>query len=159
MVQVPQVLPRFVSVEQDDKQNFVLLEDLIASRLSDLFGGYKIVDHATFRLTRDMDIDLLEQEADDMLRAIESRLRARQRTEAVRLEISAGMNPALLKMLVTEEEIHYDAKLASGAGGRGQLQRGLRDQRPARYDVLARAGAGGGAEGFARRRRSCRGRP
>ncbi len=57
VVQVPQVLPRFVSVEPDDKQNFVLLEDLIASRLPELFGGYRIVDHATFRLTRDMDVE------------------------------------------------------------------------------------------------------
>src|SRR6476659_1166509 len=116
VVQVPQVLPRFVPTEQGDKQNFVMLEDLIGSRLSDMFGGYKIVDHATFRLTRDMDIDLLEQEGDDLMRAIEARLRARQRTEAVRLEMSAGMNPTLLKMLVTEEEIHYDAKLAAGTG-------------------------------------------
>jgi polyphosphate kinase len=114
VVQVPQVLPRFVSVEPDDKQNFVLLDDLIASRLPDLFGGYRIVDHATFRLTRDMDVNLLEQEADDMLRSIETRLRARQRTEAVRLEISAGMNPAVLKMLVTEEELHHDAKTVEG---------------------------------------------
>ncbi len=116
VVQVPQVLPRFVSVEQGDKQNFVMLEDLIGSRLADLFGGYRIVDHAAFRITRDMDIDLLEQEADDMLRSIESRLRARQRTEAVRLEISAGMNPSVLKMLVTEEEIHYETKTASAPG-------------------------------------------
>ena len=49
VVQVPQVLPRFVAVEPGDKQNFVLLEDLIASRLPELFGGYRIVDHATFR--------------------------------------------------------------------------------------------------------------
>ncbi len=110
VVQVPQVLPRFVSVEPDDKQNFVLLEDLIANRLPDLFGGYRIIDHATFRITRDMDINLLEQEADDLLRSIESRLRQRQRTEAVRLEIAAGMNPALLKMLVTEEQIHCNPK-------------------------------------------------
>src|SRR3954465_8829899 len=116
VVQVPQVLPRFIPLEQGDKQNFVMLEDLIGSRLSDMFGGYKIVDHAAFRLTRDMDIDLLEQEGDDLMRAIETRLRARQRTEAVRLEASAGMNPALLKMLVTEEEIHYDAKLATAGG-------------------------------------------
>ncbi len=115
VVQVPQVLPRFVPVEQGDKQNFVMLEDLIASRLHDLFGGYRIVDHAAFRLTRDMDIDLLEQEADDMLRSIESRLRARQRTEAVRLEISSGMNPGVLKMLVTEEELHYDTKSEGSA--------------------------------------------
>src|SRR5688572_5677677 len=110
VVQVPQVLPRFVAVEPDDKQNFVLLDDLIASRLPELFGGYRIIDHATFRLTRDMDVNLLEQEADDMLRSIESRLRARQRTEAVRLEISAGMNPAVRKMLVTEEELRDGTK-------------------------------------------------
>ncbi|MCI0333992.1 MAG: polyphosphate kinase 1 [Planctomycetes bacterium] len=120
VVQVPQVLPRFVSLEPDDKQDFVLLDDLIASRLPELFGGYRIVDHGTFRITRDMDIELLEQEADDMLRSIESRLRARQRTEAVRLEISKGMNPAVLKMLVTEEELHADNKSVAGlseAGG------------------------------------------
>jgi len=110
VVQVPQVLPRFVSVEPDDKTQLVLLDDLIASRLPDLFGGYKIVDHGTFRLTRDMDVNLLEQEADDILRSIESRLRARQRTEAVRLEISAGMNSALLKMLVNDEAIHSNPK-------------------------------------------------
>ena len=115
VVQVPQVLPRFVAVLPDDKQNFVLLEDLIASRLTDLFGGYKISDHGTFRITRDMDVNLLEQEADDLLRSIETRLRARQRTEAVRLEISAGMNPAVLKMLVTEEELHYDTKATDNA--------------------------------------------
>jgi polyphosphate kinase len=108
VVQVPQVLPRFVPVEPEDKQNFVMLDDLMASRLPDLFGGYRILDQGTFRLTRDMDINLLEQEADDLLRSIESRLRARQRTEAVRLEISRGMNPAVLKMLVSEEELHVD---------------------------------------------------
>jgi len=114
VVQVPQVLPRFVALEPDDKKNFVLLDDLIASRLPDLFGGYRIADQGTFRITRDMDVDLLEQEADDLLRSIESRLRARQRTEAVRLEISKGMNPAVLKMLVTEEELHADKKAVAG---------------------------------------------
>ncbi len=70
VVQVPQVLPRFVPLVPEDKQNFVMLDDLIASRLPDLFGGYRIVDHATFRVTRDMDVNLLEQEADDLLRSI-----------------------------------------------------------------------------------------
>jgi polyphosphate kinase len=113
VVLIPQVLPRFVSVEPDDKQNFVLLEDLIACRLPELFGGYDIVDQATFRVTRDMDISLLEQEADDILRSIESRLRVRQRTEAVRLEISANMNRALLEMLVSEEEIHCETNFSA----------------------------------------------
>jgi polyphosphate kinase len=112
VVQVPQILPRFVAVEPDDKQNFVLLDDVIACRLPELFGGYDIIDHATFRVTRDMDISLLEQEADDLLRSIESRLRVRQRTEAVRLEVSANMNRALLEMLVTEEEIHCETNFS-----------------------------------------------
>jgi len=112
VVQVPQVLPRFVSLEPEDKRDFVLLEDLIASRLPELFGGYRIADHGTFRVTRDMDVNLLEQEADDMLRSIETRLRARQRTEAVRLEISSGMNPAVRNMLVGEEELHSNTKPA-----------------------------------------------
>jgi polyphosphate kinase len=113
VVLIPQVLPRFVSIEPDDKQNFVLLEDLIACRLPELFGGYDIVDHATFRITRDMDINLLEQEGDDLLRSIETRLRVRQRTEAVRLEISANMNRALLEMLVSEEEIHCETNFST----------------------------------------------
>jgi polyphosphate kinase len=122
VVQAPQVLPRFVPIEPDDRQHFVLLDDLIASRLPELFGGYQIVDHATFRVTRDMDINLLEQEADDMLRSIELRLRARQRTEAVRLEISAGMNPALLRMLVSEEDIRGGNKPgADGSSGYSEV--------------------------------------
>ena len=55
-----------------------------------------------------MDIELLEQEADDMLRAIETRLRVRQRTEAVRLEVSADMNDDLLSMLVGQEGVRRD---------------------------------------------------
>lgn len=127
VVQVPQVLPRFVSLEPGDKKNFVLLDDLIASRLPELFGGYRIADQATFRITRDMDVDLLEQEADDMLRSIESRLRARQRTEAVRLEISKGMNPSLLKMLVTEEELHADKKSVAGLSEAGASDTGYNE--------------------------------
>ena len=83
-----------------------MLEDLLAAKLPELFGGYEIAHHATFRMTRDMDIDVLEQEADDMLRAIELRLRVRQHSEAVRLEVQAGMGEDLLEMLVNEESLH-----------------------------------------------------
>ena len=106
VVQAPQVLPRFVPVSSGSQHEFVLLEDVIATRLDELFGGYEIIDQATFRITRDMDIELLEQESDDILQLIESRIRARQRTNAVRLETPAGINPDLLSMLVLEEQIH-----------------------------------------------------
>ena len=105
VVQLPQVLPRFVDVGGTNENKFVLLEDIVACKLSELFGGYESVHHATFRLTRDMDVDMLEQESDDMLRAIESRLRARQHSEAVRLEVQKDMGRDLLDMLVGEEQL------------------------------------------------------
>ncbi len=83
----------------------MLLEDVVAARLPELFGGYDLNKCGAFRVTRDMDIELLDQEGDDMLRAIETRIRARQRSEAVRLEVSVAMDPKLVAMLVAEEEI------------------------------------------------------
>jgi len=106
VVQLPLVLPRFVQVGASGESLFVLLEDILAMKLPELFGGYEIAHHACFRTTRDMDVELLEQEADDMLRAIESRLRARQHSEAVRLEVQSGIGSDLLKMLVDEENLH-----------------------------------------------------
>ncbi|MCA9229542.1 MAG: polyphosphate kinase 1 [Planctomycetales bacterium] len=106
VVQLPQVLPRFIHVGQPGEQHFVLLEEILAAKLPELLGGYEIAHHAAFRITRDMDVDLLERESDDMLRAIESRLRARQHSEAVRLEVQADIGRDLLSMLVEEEELH-----------------------------------------------------
>lgn len=113
VVQMPQVLPRFVPVEQEGTTAFVLLEDVVTSRLPELFGGYEIGECGTFRITRDMDVDLLEQEGDDMLRAIEMRLRVRARSEAVRLEVSHDLSRELRQMIVTEEFIHTGAPLES----------------------------------------------
>lgn len=106
VVQLPQVLPRFVPVDPESTTEFALLEDVVGVRLSELFGGYDIVEYGSFRITRDMDVDLLEQEGDDMLRAIESRIRARQRSEAVRLEVSSNLSRRLRNMIVGEEHIH-----------------------------------------------------
>ena len=83
-----------------------MLEDILAMKLPELFGGYNIDHHALFRVTRDMDLDQLEQESDDMLQALEARLRDRQRSEAVRLEVQAGMGQDLLEMLLSEESLH-----------------------------------------------------
>jgi polyphosphate kinase len=105
VVQLPQVLPRFIDVGGPGENKFVLLEEIVGCKLSELFGGYEAAHHATFRLTRDMDVDMLEQEGDDMLRAIESRLRQRQHSEAVRLEVQEDMGRDLLDMLVGEEQM------------------------------------------------------
>lgn len=105
VVQLPQVLPRFVPLDPKGGSDFVMLEDIVANRLTELFGGYDLNKCGAFRMTRDMDIDLLDEEGDDMLRAIETRIRARQRSEAVRLEASAAMDASLVTMLAAEEEI------------------------------------------------------
>lgn len=105
VVQLPQVLPRFVHVGQPDEHKFVLLEDILAAKLPELFGGYQVAHHALFRITRDMDLDLLEQESDDMLKSLESRLRERQHSEAVRLEVQTSIGRDLLAMLLSEESV------------------------------------------------------
>ncbi len=91
-VKIPPTLPRFVPIDAPaDERRFVLLEDLIAHHLEGLFPGMHVRDSYLFRVTRDADLDLQEDEADDLLRAIESELRRRRFGEPVRLEIERGM--------------------------------------------------------------------
>lgn len=106
VVQLPQVLPRFIRLGPPGENTFILLEDILTAKLPELFGGYEIAHHASFRVTRDMDLDLLDEEGDDLLQAIEHRLRQRQHSEAVRIEVDAKMNRDLLGMLVEEEHLH-----------------------------------------------------
>lgn len=105
VVQLPQVLPRLVSLGAGDDLQFILLEDAVSARLPELFGGFDVLSSTTFRITRDSDVELLEQESDDMLRLIEKRLRERQRGQAVRLEVASDVSEALIRMIVEPEEI------------------------------------------------------
>jgi polyphosphate kinase len=108
VVQLPQVLPRLVPLPGGSAGmlNYILLEDAICARLPELFGGFDVLSATTFRVTRDSDIELLEQESDDMLKLVEDRIRARERAEAVRLEVSTGASEELIQMLVEAEELH-----------------------------------------------------
>ncbi len=107
VVQLPQILPRFVPLGPGEDPQFILLEQAVAARLPELFGGFDILHWTTFRITRDSDIELLEQESDDMLRLIEERLKARQRGDAVRLEIAIGANEELAQKIIAEESLRY----------------------------------------------------
>ena len=102
-VKVPGSLPRFVPVESapPGQRWFVMLEDIIAHNLEALFPGLRIVASYVFRVTRDADLDLQEDEADDLLRAIESELRKRRFGEPVRLEVEPAM-PEHLRDRVAE---------------------------------------------------------
>ena len=105
VVQVPQVLPRIVAVSGGEPGTFpfVLLEDVVSARLPELFGGFTVESWTAFRITRDSDVDLLEQESDDMLKLIEDRIKARQRGQAVRIEIASKANDMLAEMIIDEE--------------------------------------------------------
>ncbi len=96
-VKVPkEVLPRFVEIAKDV---FIPLEDIIARHLDALFPGMEILSHDLFRVTRDADFEVSD-EADDLLQAVEDELRRRRFGEVVRLEVGAGMDPALRTRLI-----------------------------------------------------------
>ena len=102
-VKIPPTLPRLVAVEgvPEDERWFVSLEDVIARHLDALFPGMAVRESYLFRVTRDADLDLQEDEADDLLRAIESEIQRRRFGEPVRLEIERGM-PEYMRDLLLE---------------------------------------------------------
>jgi polyphosphate kinase len=104
-VKIPPTLPRFVPVEGTKEKRFVLLEDLIAHHLDGLFPGMHVRESYLFRVTRDADLDLQEDEAEDLLRAIESELRRRRFGEPVRLEVERGMPEYIRDFLCNSLEL------------------------------------------------------
>ena len=93
VVQVPGVLPRFLKLPGKGYR-FAMLEDIIKSRVDALFPGYEVKRAHAFRLTRNADIEIAEDEADDLLQVIEDEVRRRRWGDAVRLEVSADMPKA-----------------------------------------------------------------
>lgn len=108
IVQVPSILPRFVEVpgrKNSKKIEFVLLEELIEKHIDTLFNGYEAISVSPFRLTRNADLTLNEEGAEDLIEEIEKELRKRRRGLPVRLEIAKGMDPYALSVLQEELEI------------------------------------------------------
>ncbi|HEU4831343.1 MAG TPA: RNA degradosome polyphosphate kinase [Actinomycetota bacterium] len=103
-VKVPPLLPRFVPLP--DGERFVPLETVIAAHLDRLFPGMELVAHYTFRLTRDADLEVEEDEAEDLLEAIQSVLRRRRRgANPVRLEVDETMSHEVLELLRRELDL------------------------------------------------------
>jgi polyphosphate kinase len=96
-VKIPPILPRLVEVE---RRVLVPLEQIIAANLDTLFPGMQIVQAHPFRVTRDADFDVEEDEAGDLLSAIEQELRRRRFGFAVRLEVDEGMPAAMREFLL-----------------------------------------------------------
>ena len=109
VIQVPTVLPRILEVPcPHHKRCFVFLEDVISLHCRQLFHGYKIKSVTPFRITRNADLFIDEEEADDLVQEVERSLRQRKRGRAVRLEISSFDNKDLKKFLLNELRISED---------------------------------------------------
>lgn len=108
-VQVPSVLNRIVELpSQGEVRKVILLEEVIERNLDKLFLNYDIVCKHPFRIMRNADLTLEEEEAADLLKEIEKQIKKRQWGEAIRLEIEAGCDKQLLKILKKELPIEED---------------------------------------------------
>ena len=105
-VKVPEVLPRFIATAKMGSTRFLPLEDLIAIHLQELFPGMTIEDHYTFRVTRNQDIELEDEETEDLLVTLEQELLRRRFGPPVRLEIEEGIDKHLLDKLCQELDIN-----------------------------------------------------
>ena len=121
-VKVPQILPRLIVVEPS---RFVLIDQVIEANLDALFLGMEIIDHHLFRVTRNADLAIEEDEADDLLLAIEEELRRRRFGEAVRLEVERSMPPTTRRLLLDglglRENDAYEVSGMLDLTGLGQL--------------------------------------
>ncbi len=102
-VKVPNLLPRFVRLPASDET--VPLEQLIAAHLEMLFPGMEIVEHHAFRVVRDADFEIEEDEAEDLLLEIEAGVRSRRFRSVVRLSVSPGMPTRIRELLMRELEV------------------------------------------------------
>ena len=110
-VKVPPLLPRLVTVEPADESSaisdlyetrFVPLEDVIAAHLDQLFPGMEVHEHYTFRVTRNEDLEVEEDDAENLLTALEKELTRRRFGPPVRLEVEASMDDHVMDLLVRE---------------------------------------------------------
>ncbi|MFS2241995.1 RNA degradosome polyphosphate kinase [Microbacterium sp. OR16] len=105
-LKVPTMLPRFVEVPGTSPiTRFIRLEELIANHLGDLFPGMEVLDHHAFRLTRNEDVEIEEDESENLIQALEAELLRRRFGPPIRLEITDDMDEVTLELLIRELDI------------------------------------------------------
>lgn len=106
-VQVPSVLPRFIEIPSKNKEEktLILLEQVIEMNIQKLFLNYKVICAYPYRIMRNADMSIDEEEAPDLLKEIQKQLKQRQWGEAIRLEVEDGMDKRLLKILKKALEV------------------------------------------------------
>jgi polyphosphate kinase len=133
-VKVPPNFPRFLPVSE---QRFVPLEDVIAAHLSLLFPGMEIQQHHTFRVTRNEDLEVEEDDAENLLTAMERELMRRRFGPAVRLEVEETVDPHVLDLLQRELGVSHNETFSlpgpldlTGLSGIAELDRAELKYRP-----------------------------
>ena len=101
-LKIPDLFPRLIPV---DDRRFVLAEEVVAAHLHTLFVGMVVEEWAIFRVTRNADLILEEEEADDLLEAVELELRKRRFNKAIRLEVADEISDEMLELLIRELEL------------------------------------------------------
>jgi polyphosphate kinase len=138
-MKVPGVVPRLVAVPVDDSvkgSHFVWLEDVVSHNLDSLFPGLEVVESYPFRVTRDADLDIAEDEASDLLQTIEQGLRQRQFGAVVRLELQTSMPANLRELLILNLLVDsQDVYEVAGPLGLTDLMQLMKVDRPDLKDV------------------------
>lgn len=109
-VQVPDVLPRLVEIPsgKGEDRTFILMEQIIEKNIHKLFLNYEVISAFPYRIMRNADLDIDEDEAADLLMEIEKQLKKRQWGEVIRLEVEDGIDKRLLKILKNELQVKDD---------------------------------------------------
>ncbi len=116
VVQVPRLLPRLIRLPREDgRQDYVFLEHLIGGYLADLFPGTPLQGHWTFRLTRNSELYIDEEEVANLLKAVETQLLNRRRGEVVRLEVESDCPPDIRAELLETLGLTDDDLYALGS--------------------------------------------
>jgi len=105
VVSVPRALPRLVRLPSDTTTDFIFLADLVAHHAQNMYHGYDIVSSAPFRVTRNSNLYLQEEEARNLLESVRAELHNRRKGDAVRMEIEADADPEIIERLRTVFEL------------------------------------------------------
>jgi polyphosphate kinase len=112
VLQIPTVISRILPLPcDDDKRQFILLEDIVAAHVEDLFEGYIVLSASTFRMTRNSDLSIDEEEAEDLLNEMEKSIKRRKWGDPVRLEVEKSIGKSSRRFLessldLTSEDIY-----------------------------------------------------
>lgn len=118
IIRIPRMLPRFIEIENGQ---YIPIEKVVAVYAGELFNGFELIESAPFRVTRNADIEIEEEEADDFLEMLEEGLKLRKRGEIVRLEIKRDADEEIVEFLskhlciTTLDTYRYDIPINLGS--------------------------------------------